>query len=91
MLTKKKRGFVIWKKDIPDDFKAINSDFSDRLPNVIIEDNKTASGKARGTNVQEAYNNSSKIKFKSNPFPIKSSIYFHKNCINSIKMIIEKV
>ena len=45
MLTKKKRGFVIWKKDIPDDFKAINSDFSDRLPNVIIEDNKTASGK----------------------------------------------
>ena len=79
------------KKDIPDDFKAINSDFSERLPNVIIEDNKTESGKAIGTSVQEAYNNNSKIKNKSNPFPIKSSIYFHKNCIKSIKMIIEKV
>ena len=58
---------------------------------IMIEDNRTAKGRPIGTSVQEAYKSNSKIKFVSRPFPIKSSIYFHKNCINSIKITMEKV
>ena len=45
---------MIWKKEIPEDFNATNSDFSERLPIVIIDDSNTARGKAIGTSVQEA-------------------------------------
>ena len=88
---KKKSGLIIWKKEIPEAFKAINSDFSERFPIVIIDDNNTAKGRAIGTNVQEAYSNNSKINEISNPFPIKSSMYFQRNCINSMTMTIENV
>ena len=76
---------------MPEDFNAINSDFSERFPIVIIEDNNTAKGSAIGTSVHEAYINNSKINDISNPFPIKSSIYFHKNCIKRMTITIDKV
>ena len=76
---------------MPEDFNAINSDFSERFPIVIIEDNNTAKGSAIGTSVHEAYINNSKINDISNPFPIKSSMYFQRNCINNIKITIENV
>ncbi len=76
---------------MPEDLIAINSDFSERLPIVIIDDNRTDKGRPIGTNVHEAYKSNSKIKFVSSPFPIKSSMYFHKNCINKIKITMEKV
>ena len=57
----------------------------------MIDDNRTAKGRPIGTNVHEAYKSNSKIKFVSSPFPIKSSMYFHKNCISKIKITIEKV
>ena len=82
---------MIWKKEIPEDFNAINSDFSERFPIVIIEESRTAKGKAIGTNVHDAQSINSKINDVSNPFPIKSSIYFQRNCIKRIKITIEKV
>ena len=39
---------------IPDDFNAVNSDFSDKFPVIIIDDNNIAKGNARGTRVQDA-------------------------------------
>ncbi len=43
-------GLMNRNNDIPDDLIATNSNLSPRLPNVINEENKTASGSASGTN-----------------------------------------
>ena len=53
-MDRKKIGFIIWKNEIPADFNAINSCFSDRFPIIIMDDNNTARGSAIGTSVQEA-------------------------------------
>tara|TARA_B100001250_G_scaffold414335_1_gene452045 strand:- start:1930 stop:2244 length:315 start_codon:yes stop_codon:yes gene_type:complete len=78
-------------KGFPIEFRAVNSDFSDKLPVSIIEANKTDKGRAMGTNVIVEYHNSSRIIYHSNPLPIKSSIYFQRNCINRIIITIENV
>ena len=78
-------------KEIPADFIATNSDFSPNAPKVITEAKSMEIGRARGTNRIEAKNNSSPISFISSPFPTKSSIHFHKNCIKSRKIAIKKV
>ena len=57
---------------------------------IMIEDNRTAKGRPIGTSVQEAYKSNSKIKFVSGLFQLNHQ-YFHKNCINSIKITMEKV
>ena len=78
-------------KGFPIEFRAVNSDFSDKFPVSIIEANKTDKGRAMGINVIVEYHNSSRIIYHSNPLPIKSSIYFQRNCINKMVMTIEKV
>ena len=47
-------GFMILNKEIPDAFKASNSFFSPKLPNVIIEAKRTERGSAKGTQLAEA-------------------------------------
>ena len=47
-------GFIIWKKEMPDALRAVNSDFSDKFPIIIIDDNNMAKGSAVGTNVELA-------------------------------------
>lgn len=44
---------MIRNNDKPADFSAVNSFFSERFPNVIIDENRTAKGKASGINVAE--------------------------------------
>ena len=82
---------MIYVKGFPIEFIAVNSEFSDRLPVNIIDANKIANGSAMGIKVMLEYHSNSMIIFNSNPFQIKSSIYFQRNCINKMVMTIEKV
>ena len=47
-------GRIILIKEMPAAFIAVSSNFSPRLPNVISEASKTASGNAVGTMVNAA-------------------------------------
>ncbi len=71
-------------KETPADFTAVNSKFSPKSPKVMIEDNNIAKGRAMGTRRAEAYTINSAITVHSSPFPAKSSMYFHRNCIKRI-------
>ena len=84
-------GAIILKSEIPDDFKASNSRFSARSPKVINEESKTDNGSASGTRVAEVYRRNSAMTLNSRPFPIRSSIYFQRNCMRSINMTKKKV
>ena len=42
------------KKEIPDDFNATNSLFSDNFPNTIMDDKSIDIGNAKGTNLADA-------------------------------------
>jgi len=57
----------------------------------MMDESKIASGNAIGTRRADAYTTNSKITVHSSPFPARSSMYFHKNCINKIKREIKKV
>ena len=76
---------------LPNELMAVNSDFSANPPVNIIDANRTDKGSAIGISVILEYHNSSMIILNSKPFPIKSSIYFHRNCINKITITIENV
>jgi hypothetical protein len=76
---------------MPADLRAVSSKFSPILPKVINEDNNIARGRARGTSPAEVYRSNSAITENSRPFPIRSSIYFHKNCMSSIKTTTKNV
>ena len=71
-------------KDTPADFIASNSKRSPRFPNVINEASRIASGKAMGTRNSAAYINISANMGMPKPLPTISSIYLHRNCINTI-------
>ena len=75
----------------PSELNAVSSDFSESWPVNIMEPSKMASGRAMGIKVIVEYHNNSTTINHSNPFPIKSSIYFHKNCINKITTIMDNV
>ena len=75
----------------PNEFIAVNSEFSDSWPVNIIDDNKIANGSAIGIKVMLEYHSNSIMIYHSNPLPIKSSIYFQRNCINRIAITIENV
>ena len=76
---------------MPNELRAVSSEFSDKLPVNIIDANSMANGSAIGINVIVEYHSNSRIIYHSNPFPIKSSIYFHRNCIKRIIITIENV
>ena len=69
-LNKIKLVLSYQNKIFPRDLIAVYSDFSERLPMIMIEDSRTAKGRPIGTNVQEAYKSNSKIKFVSRPFQL---------------------
>lgn len=85
------RGAIILKSETPEDFKASNSRFSARFPKVIKDDSRTDKGRARGTSVAVVYKRNSAMTLNSSPFPIRSSMYFHRNCMRSIKTTKKKV
>jgi hypothetical protein len=57
-------------------------------PNVMIEENNNANGKAVGTQTRVTKPISFKIVHKSSPFPTKSSMYNQKNCMVKTKSAI---
>jgi hypothetical protein len=84
-------GCIKRSKAMPADFMATNSKLSPKCPNVIIDESKRASGKARGT-IEAAYKPINfEIIEKSSPLPTRSSIYSHKNCITNTNNAIKKV
>src|SRR6056297_2869348 len=85
------RGNINLCKDIPADLIAVSSKFSPKFPKVMMDESKTARGRAIGTSRADAYTINSKITVHSNPFPARSSMYFHRNCINRMKREIKKV
>ena len=85
------KGLKILYNDKPDDFNAVNSLFSAKFPIVMMEDKSIARGKAKGIKLAETKNRSSKITPTPIPFPIKSSMYFQKNCMISMNMEIQNV
>ena len=64
--------------DIPFDFIAINSQFSDRVPQVVNEARSIDKGKTSGTNLGEKYIKNLPIVKISKPFPASSSMYNQK-------------
>jgi hypothetical protein len=57
----------------------------------MIDENKTANGNASGIKVAETKNKSLNKIQNSNPLPIRSSMYTHKNCMIKKNIAIEKV
>jgi hypothetical protein len=84
-------GFITLKSDIPEDFIEVNSLLSAKFPIVIMDENKTAIGRAKGMRFADVKSNSFNTIWKSTPFPMISSMYFHTNCINKNSMAITKV
>jgi hypothetical protein len=76
---------------MPADFIATSSYVSPRLPKVMSEESKTASGRANGTKAALWYMINSKIIPALNPLPTKSSMYNQKNCNTNTKSVMKKV
>lgn len=85
------KGLMILNSENPDDFIAINSLCSAKFPKVIKEDNKTAKGSAIGTIDALVYPRIWAITSSGKPLPTSSSIYRHRNCINSTNKATKKV
>ena len=84
-------GVIIYVNGCPNELIAVISDFSASFPVSIIDANNTANGNASGIKVIVEYHNNSMIIDHSKPFPIKSSIYFQRNCINRIRITTKNV
>jgi len=84
-------GLMILLRETPDVFMASSSRFSPMFPNVISEASKIARGRANGTMLALEYRRNSPSIFNSSPFPTRSSIYFQRNCISSMKITRKKV
>ena len=85
------KGLIVSINEIPTDCIAISSDCSASFPVSIMDASNTDSGRAIGISVRVEYHNNSIIIFNSSPFPIKSSTYFHRNCISKTITTIDKV
>src|SRR6478609_6769246 len=57
----------------------------------MMDASSMASGSASGTRVTATYTISLKITVHSSPFPARSSMYFHRNCIRSTNSEMKKV
>ena len=91
IIAKNNRGVKVLLSDIPEDLSAANSFFSPKFPKVMMDAIRIAIGRAKGTKRAAAYKISCKMMFISNPFPTRSSTYFHKNCMSNINIAIKKV
>jgi len=86
-----KIGRMNRNKGMPADLIATSSKDSPRLPKVMMDDNRMASGKASGTTVAATYAINFPMVTISTPLPTISSIYNQKNCSTSTKSVIKKV
>ena len=86
-----KSGRMNLKRGIPADLMATNSKVSPRLPNVMIDESRTAKGSASGTSVALTYRIKVPIVNMSRPFPTISSIYSQKNCRTNTNNVMKKV
>ena len=82
---------MVLSNGTPADFIAKSSNRSPKLPNTIIDANRTERGKAIGIRLSDAYRNISARTLKSKPFPTMSSICFQRNCISTKNKQITKV
>jgi len=76
---------------MPEDFIEVSSLLSAKFPMVIIDENNTAMGKAKGIRFANVKKSSLRMTKTSTPLPIRSSMYFHTNCISKNSMAITKV
>ena len=82
---------MIYVNGCPNELIAVISEFSASFPVSIMDANKTANGNASGIKVMVEYHNNSMIIDHSKPLPIKSSTYFHRNCINRMRITTKNV
>jgi hypothetical protein len=80
------KGRMKRNKGIPAALMATNSKLSPKFPKVIIEENKSASGKAVGTQNKVTSPTNFKTVRISRPFPTRSSMYNQKNCMVKTKI-----
>ena len=78
-------------REMPAALMAVSSELSPRLPKVISEERRMASGKACGTSIRPIYQKNCAITSIEIPFPMRSSIYRHRNCIISTNWQMKKV
>ena len=69
-----KSGRMKRSRGIPADLMATSSKVSPRFPKVMMEESKTARGKASGTSVAQTYNIKVPMVIISRPLPTISSI-----------------
>lgn len=62
-------------KEIPEDFMAANSQFSEKFPKTINEVTSMVSGNTSGMSLGDTYHKNLKTINKSNPLPANSEIY----------------
>ena len=77
--------------EMPAALMAVSSQLSPRLPKVMRDDSRIASGNAWGTRVRPIYQKNCAMTSSEMPLPISSSIYRHKNCIISTNWQMKKV
>ena len=78
-------------KEIPAALMAVNSELSPKLPNVMSDDRRMARGNAWGTSMSPMYQKNCAMTSMVSPFPIRSSMYLHKNCIINTNWQMKKV
>ena len=77
--------------EMPAALMAVNSELSPRLPKVISEERRMASGNACGISISPMYQKNCASTSIDSPFPISSSTYRHRNCIISTNWQMKKV
>ncbi len=88
--TMKTNGRNICISEIPADLSAVSSLLSPKLPNVISDASRMASGKALGTKVSPAYQKNCAMTSSDKPLPISVSTKRHRNCIISTNWQMKK-
>ena len=81
----------LFSSDIPAALMAVSSLLSPRLPIVMREERRTASGKACGTSISPMYQKNLPSTSNDSPLPISSSTYRHRNCIISTNRLMQNV
>ena len=79
------------RSEIPDALMAVSSLLSPRLPKVMSDESRMASGRACGTSMRAMYQKNCAMTSMVSPLPMSSSIYLHRNCIISTNWQMKKV
>src|SRR5574344_133108 len=76
---------------MPAAFMESSSLCSPKLPKVIIEAKRVERGMVYGSVVADPHPRNSRITHILRPFPTRSSMYIHRNCITKINAVTKKV